>query len=206
VRPAFSRLEHGLFERDLIRTRLGRMREQRDDLARMTQDLAKQASDDPLTGLANRRALDLHIAAWAAENRPIAAIMIDIDHFKAVNDKYSHMVGDRVLRTVASLIRASSRPTDLPVRYGGEEFLLELPNSDPDTVANLAERIRRVVESFPWREIKRDLRVTVSIGIAETRHGVGPAEVVRRADDALYAAKRGGRNQVRSYAPRFEDP
>lgn len=201
VRPAFNQMERGLFERDLFRTRLGRVREQRDDLARMTQDLARQASDDPLTGLANRRTLDLYVAAWTAENRPIAAIMVDIDHFKEINDGYSHMVGDRVLRTVASLIRASVRPGDLAARYGGEEFLLAIPNADPVSVSALAERVRRVVETFPWRELKDDLRVTVSVGIAETRHGIAPAEVVRRADDALYAAKRAGRNTVRSHAP-----
>jgi diguanylate cyclase (GGDEF)-like protein len=195
---SLNHMAHGLMERDLMRTRLGRMREQRDDLQRITGDLAVLAARDPLTGLANRRTLELHLAGWDAEGRSIAMLMIDIDHFKEINDQHSHIVGDHVLQVVAGLMRASCRTPDLAARYGGDEFLIAVANPESGSAAAVAERLRSAVALRPWHEVAPGLRVTVSIGVAEAHKGLEASEAVKQADAALHAAKREGRNRVKS--------
>ncbi len=161
------------------------------------------AGADPLTGLGNRRAFDRAIAdALAraeAEQRPVCLLMIDVDHFKSVNDRFGHAVGDDVLKGVAADLSASLRGTDRAYRYGGEEFCVLL-HDDSATVgdaARIAERLRETIEAHDWTEIVPDgsLRTTASFGLAV---GVGgaPAELQLRADDAVYAAKHRGRNRV----------
>jgi diguanylate cyclase (GGDEF)-like protein len=124
--------------------------------------------------------------------------MIDVDNFRAINERHSHIVGDHVLQVLAGLMRASCRPPDLAARYGGDEFLIALASPESGSGAAVAERLRAAVAAHPWQEVAPSLKVTVSIGIAEARNGIEASEAVRRADAALAQAKRAGRNQVRS--------
>ncbi len=151
---------------------------------------------DSLTGLYNRRYLDSHLAALAerhaAEGKPLAVAVVDIDHFKAINDTHGHAVGDEVLCDVARVLERNIRASDLVARQGGEEFVVVMPNTDTAGAELVASRLRRKIADMPTRS-----PVTVSIGVAATRaHGDTPDRLLKRADDALYEAKRGGRNQV----------
>jgi two-component system cell cycle response regulator len=124
--------------------------------------------------------------------------MLDVDHFKAINDSYGHAAGDEVLREFALRIRRSIRGLDLACRYGGEEFLVVMPETDLSAAALAAERLRRRIASdpFPIQRGKQAMEVTISVGIAALAEGEDPASVLKRADEALYRAKRDGRNRV----------
>jgi len=164
-----------------------------------TQDLSAQAHTDPLTGLANRRYMDAVVAEWFRLEKPFAVIMMDLDHFKSVNDTYGHQKGDEVLRFLADIIREQKRDSDLGCRYGGEEFTLLLPNSDHDQARQLAERIRLRVEAGPH---PIDRSITLSLGISSyPRDAQQPEPLFRQADDALYTAKQSGRNRTVVYSP-----
>jgi diguanylate cyclase (GGDEF)-like protein len=167
--------------------------------------LLSMASVDALTGLSNRRGLDIYLArAWEAakrENHSVSAIFIDVDHFKAYNDRFGHDAGDQALRQVAVCIRAATRNAeDIAARYGGEEFVVVLPAARIEVAARVAEAIRSAVETLalPGAGATSD-KLTVSLGIAacEPRGTDGGSRLLKAADDALYKAKVGGRNQVR---------
>ena len=160
-----------------------------------------QAERDALTGLYNRRAFDHQLAAESARferyRRPFALIIMDIDHFKQVNDSHGHDAGDVVIKGVAEIIANSLRDVDIAARYGGEEFALLLPETDKSHAIDIAERIRKRIEGahFNWQGIA--IPVTSSAGVAampERQQEV--ADLVRAADQLLYEAKRGGRNRV----------
>jgi two-component system cell cycle response regulator len=161
------------------------------------------ALTDSLTGLHNRRYLNMHLAALAERasksGKPLAALMVDIDRFKLVNDTYGHAVGDELLRAVANRLSQHLRGFDTVARWGGEEFVIVMPETDGAVAASVADRLRRkvagarVAVSAPVAE----LAVTVSIGVAATGPGVNsPEDLLRAADAALYEAKRTGRNRV----------
>ncbi|HEX8417128.1 MAG TPA: PleD family two-component system response regulator [Methylobacterium sp.] len=161
------------------------------------------AITDGLTGLHNRRYLDSHLGALFAEavlkQRPVAALMLDIDRFKTINDTFGHEAGDEVLKAFADRIRTHTRGIDIVARYGGEEIVIILPDAGVEGAHTIAERIRERIEAVPF-SIQRDTRevsVTVSIGVAG-RHAddAGPADMLKRADIALYRAKDSGRNRV----------
>jgi len=169
-------------------------------------DGLRAAVTDPLTGLYNRRYADPYLKALAEKTQQagqeFAIMMIDIDHFKAVNDTHGHATGDAILRTLAARLRKNLRGIDLIARVGGEEFLVALPQSSRDMAELTADRLRKVVNGTPFdlRSDQAPLNITVSIGVA-----VGGAETVDQfntdavcllADGALYAAKSAGRNQV----------
>ncbi len=170
----------------------------RESLAALIGDLEQSASTDDLTGLANRVAFgrlagrDVERARRAGS--PLSVAMIDLDHFKAINDRLGHAAGDDALRRFASLLRLECRAADLPARYGGEEFVVSLGDTGLDEAAQFAERLRARVE----RETANDQApVTISVGVAELRPGhASPDDLMRAADVALYAAKSGGRNRV----------
>ncbi|HEY3437282.1 MAG TPA: GGDEF domain-containing protein, partial [Actinotalea sp.] len=143
---------------------------------------------DPLTGLGNRRRLDLALG----DAEPESAVFIDVDDFKAVNDAYSHAVGDEVLRGVAEVLRSASREGDVVVRYGGDEFVI-LPQGGPDAALAVADRVHRAMSERRWEQISPGLAVTVSIGVGRTNPAHG---AMAAADDALIAAKRAGRDRV----------
>lgn len=166
--------------------------------------LREMAMVDPLTRTWNRAGLDevYHREASVAERgeESLGIIMADIDHFKSVNDTYGHDVGDMVLKKVADRLRLSVRPYDSIGRMGGEEFVVVLPKSHGLTVVSVAERIRKSVESIPIEIPGEELKVTLSLGTASARFrpGFSPTleSLSKVADEALYRAKRGGRNRV----------
>jgi two-component system cell cycle response regulator len=161
------------------------------------------AVTDALTGLNNRRYLDKHLKLLfdraAARGRPLSVCITDIDRFKSVNDTYGHDAGDEVLKEFAARVRSTVRGADLACRYGGEEFVVIMPDTSPETAAAVAERLRHVVESEPFvlRQSGAALTVTASLGISSSIYGATSAEeLVKQADRALYEAKHGGRNRV----------
>ncbi len=161
------------------------------------------AITDPLTGLHNRRYMESHVTGLVeqalARGKPLALLVIDIDYFKAVNDGHGHDAGDDVLREFATRLRKSIRGIDLACRYGGEEFVVVMPETDMAVAAIVAERIRRRIagEPFAIRAGAAALDVTISVGLAALA-GVADtaAAILKRADQALYRAKRDGRNRV----------
>jgi len=165
-------------------------------------ELERSARTDALTGLTNRR--HFHELADLAEGRAsrgghaLAVLMIDIDHFKKVNDTYGHAAGDEALRHVARVCAARVRATDVIARYGGEEFIVLLSNVDEHDAARVAEELRSAVERSPVALDHGPLNLTLSIGVARTDPSVGIdlSVCVNRADEALYASKAGGRNRV----------
>lgn len=170
--------------------------------------LQQRAQIDGLTGLRNRSFLDERLTTEQAiirrHYRPLACIMIDVDHFKAVNDLYGHATGDEVLRGVAEVLLQTTRVEDVVARYGGEEFTILTPGVDADGAAVLAERTREAIEQLSVSRGATVLKVTCSFGIA-TYDPQHPAALIPHADAALYAAKAGGRNRVEVFAPSMLD-
>jgi diguanylate cyclase len=162
------------------------------DLAAEASRLGKDALIDPLTGLGNRRMLDAGLAETVAG----AALFVDIDLFKLINDRFSHSTGDQVLRRVADILRAHCRGHDIVVRFGGDEFVVVLPVTSGDEAAVVAERVRSAVVREPWGDLSPGLAVSVSVGVASS--GVSVDQVIKNADAALYDAKRLGRNRVQA--------
>ncbi len=164
-------------------------------------ELERLATIDPLTSLLNRRAFleraRAEIARMRRYRRPVSAVVIDADHFKRVNDRYGHLVGDEVLMGIARRVTAALRLSDVVARYGGEEMCALLPETDAAEAALVAERIRAAVGTDAVRTASGLLRVTVSVGVATMRPSDNAIDdLLRRADDALYAAKRSGRDRV----------
>jgi diguanylate cyclase (GGDEF)-like protein/PAS domain S-box-containing protein len=162
--------------------------------------LRELATTDPLTGALNRRRLfELatdEVRRSERYGRPLCFAMLDLDHFKAVNDRHGHTAGDEALRTVAAAIRAGLRSHDLLARYGGEEFAVVLPETGLETAVAAMDRIREAIAGLRFDAGGAALRITVSAGVVAWRPGESPGAVLDRADVALYEAKRSGRNRV----------
>lgn len=174
-------------------------RELRIELARLTGPWKQRTVTDPLTGLANRRALD----AWMAERlprveqgEPLTLLLLDIDHFKQINEGHGTGLGDRVLQRLAEVLRHACRSRDLAVRYGGEEFLLALASVGHAEAVDIAHRVRHGVETQDWSTLASGLRVAVSIGVAEATEALDATMLLALADRRLLSAKVAGRNQV----------
>jgi diguanylate cyclase len=165
-----------------------------------TRTLTHLAQTDSLTGLLNRRTFferaELEAKRCQRYHRPLLALMLDIDHFKQINDVYGHQAGDYVLGKVAKELTAEIRSIDILARYGGEEFVVQMQEIDIKAGLQLAERIRAAIEQMQLLVADRPISITVSIGIAQMREGETQFEVLKRADAALYQAKREGRNRV----------
>ncbi|BFL81852.1 hypothetical protein LFREDSHE_03020 [Shewanella baltica] len=169
-------------------------------LGRYQRKLEVMASTDKLTGAANRQVFDEYFRqaldkAKLAQS-PISILLLDIDHFKKVNDSYGHGIGDLVLKTMTNMLRGALQQQDILCRWGGEEFLILLPGMDLTRAAELAEQIRELIFQ---REIKVNglhISITASIGVAEHQAQEPAEDLIKRADLALYQAKEAGRNQV----------
>lgn len=184
-----------------VRTQL-RRKHYADRLRHNVQLSLEMAITDQLTGLYNRRYMARHLSTLmknADPSKPISFLVMDIDHFKSVNDTHGHDSGDEVLKEFAERISANVRGIDLACRYGGEEFVVVMPDTDVNFAYAVAERLRQSVENtpFPLTRVPGGIRVTVSIGIASsTANNDTSDELLHRADQALYRAKREGRNRV----------
>lgn len=190
---------------ELVARSLTQIRRKRynDRLRASVQQTIELAVTDPLTGLNNRRYLDNHLSVLFKRSvnrgRPLSVLITDIDRFKHVNDAFGHDAGDEVLREFAARVRSTVRGADLACRYGGEEFVVVMPDTSPEIAAAVAERLRMAVESTPFtlRGSGQSLAITASFGISSrVPNCETPEELIKQADLALYAAKNGGRNRV----------
>ena len=160
----------------------------------------QKALIDPLTGLPNRAAwserLEHEIGQWQQHGNTLMLAMLDLDHFKRINDNYGHLAGDKVLKIIAGVLRKRLRSNDFIARFGGEEFVLLMPNTTAAVGAGLAETLRAAIEACPFHFKGERVTITVSIGISVFKHAERSEQVLKRADQALYRAKDAGRNRV----------
>jgi len=169
--------------------------------ARLFQEVQNLALIDPLTGLQNRRSLfelgRIEFSRAQRMNRPFCCMMLDLDHFKQINDNYGHPMGDQVLQEFAKRCKNSVREIDLIGRYGGEELLIFLPETDSETAMQVAERLRASIEETSMEVSSKEVNVTVSIGVSRKDENTLQLEtLIARADQALYIAKHKGRNRI----------
>ncbi len=172
------------------------LRERNEALQAHVRDAARMASTDPLTGLLNRRGLEAAWSAIAALPQSRALALVDLDHFKRINDEHSHTVGDTVLRTVANLMHQALRTHDRLARHGGEEFAVLLFDLDLEAAHAAMERLREGVRAHDWNAFAPGIQVSVSVGVVAVRPGESLEAAAARADVLLYGAKRGGRDRV----------
>lgn len=166
----------------------------------LNEALREASTHDALTGLPNRRLLVEHLKKeterYTRYQRPFSIAMLDVDHFKAINDQYGHELGDSALTEIARVLDAEVREQDICGRWGGEEFLILLPETQADAAERVMERVRTAVERLTLRARTDNVNATISIGIAEYRKGESYSETINQADHALLVAKRSGRNRI----------
>ena len=169
-------------------------------IAAQAEEMKELSIRDELTGLYNRRYFNREASATQAEaidvKAPFTLVLGDVDHFKNINDQYSHATGDIVLQKIAEILLREIRSSDLLARYGGEEIVLALPNTDLHEASDIINRIRERIENYPWQEINESLQVTMSFGIAHDYSDKKLEKQLDLADTELYRAKREGRNRV----------
>jgi diguanylate cyclase len=182
------------------------LKEAKSEIQRQREQMSScmlESRTDALTGLPNRRAFDHEIQRVFAQRRrdgqPFSLLMVDIDHFKQFNDQHGHMVGDQLLKCFARCLTNTFRESDFIARFGGEEFAAILPTTTLDEAIRAAERVRQAIADDRYNVGDLELRLTASIGIKEVHDGEIDADVIQRADEALYGAKRGGRNRCCYY-------
>ena len=162
----------------------------------------QKALIDPLTGLPNRAAwserLEYEVNAWHQQGNNLSLAMLDLDHFKRINDGYGHLAGDKVLKIIANVLSKRLRATDFIARFGGEEFILLMPDSALGDALELGERLRAAIEACPFHFKGERVTITMSIGMAQFQPGERSDLALKRADEALYRAKAAGRNQVQA--------
>ncbi|MBL4865870.1 MAG: GGDEF domain-containing protein, partial [Pseudomonadales bacterium] len=178
-----------------------KLKENQQEMMQQNQELLLLATRDPLTDVLNRRSLfegfDIMMAETIEEGGHLSCIMVDIDHFKLVNDNHGHAVGDTVIKLLANILTQYSRRNDLVGRFGGEEFVIVLPLGDITVAASIAERIRQVVEAGDSEKFPDFPSITSSFGVATLTGDIDNAQdLLERADEALYQAKANGRNRV----------
>ena len=190
---AFQRTQRMLVERFELRRLTDLAKRHEETVEDLNRELVRTARVDTVTGIGNRRALDEAILGLTGTR--LAAVLLDLDHFKAFNDGNGHLAGDEALARVGAILRQSVRRDDMVFRYGGEEFLILIPGGDRESAAALAERVRLAVQDdpsgAPW-----GLTVSAGVAVADRFSAGNPLGLLRRADVALYQAKRAGRNRV----------
>ncbi|MFZ5446482.1 MAG: diguanylate cyclase [Myxococcota bacterium] len=195
-------LQRVMQARELERLRHRELTAAYEKLEERANTLTHLSRRDGLTGLFNRRhfdeTLEFELERARSFEQPLALILLDIDHFKRINDRFTHVAGDSVLREVAKVLVRELRQTDFAARYGGEEFALVLPNTSLDGARIAAEKVRVAIATADWNALTPGHAVTASLGLAEWTAHETPTQLVSRADHALYAAKSSGRNRVRS--------
>jgi diguanylate cyclase (GGDEF)-like protein len=185
----------------LMRVRLEKLVDERtEELRVQAEEFERQATHDKLTGLPNRRHADNYLQQQVdlakRGNEKGALALADVDHFKRINDDFSHAVGDQVLVRVAQILSQGCRSSDFVARYGGEEFLLYFPDTGVDRAMQVCSELRKAVQQADWSDIARDFDVTISFGLAEIRDAEHSRSILDEADMRLYRAKRAGRNRV----------
>jgi diguanylate cyclase (GGDEF)-like protein len=185
----------------LMRVRLEKLVDERtEELRIQAEEFERQATHDKLTGLPNRRHADSYLQQQVdlakRRSRTGAIALADVDHFKRINDSYSHAIGDQVLERVAQILRDGCRKTDFVARYGGEEFMLYFPDTGVDRAIQVCSELRHAVQGADWSDIAPDFAVTISFGLAEIRDDAHSRTILDEADTRLYRAKREGRNRV----------
>ncbi len=204
--PVHSRDEMGLLAKAF--NRMSSELSQAHTALRMTNEQVQQQSEqlkelsirDPLTLMFNRRYFDeqsrLLYEQAHRHNRPMCVMVGDLDHFKTINDDFSHAIGDEVLRRVAEILRVNARSSDVMARYGGEEFVITFVESTAEQAAVRCEVIRSAIEHHAWHEVHPDLRVTMSMGLCDDMKCGSVEKMLAAADESLYEAKRSGRNRI----------
>ncbi|WP_274424566.1 GGDEF domain-containing protein [Chelativorans sp. YIM 93263] len=189
----------------IIRTQVreeGKLRAMTESLSARSESLQHAALTDGLTGMQNRRFFDDALREYLREfgriDKPVGLMVLDLDHFKDVNDTHGHDIGDEVLRQVSRTLKDMTRYHDVVARLGGEEFAIVAPNMNQDSLVKLAERIRKVISDLVVEAGSARLRVTTSVGLAVWNGKETADDFYRRADRMLYEAKRLGRNRVRA--------
>jgi diguanylate cyclase len=207
LRTVIERLVTGAKEMETsnktLEARLSASRQEIEQLQQNLETVRNESLTDPLTTLANRKFFDAELRKFIAQakagGQPLTLLLSDIDHFKAFNDKFGHLIGDQVLRLVAMSVKQHVSQRDIAARYGGEEFAIALPNTALRSAVSVADHIRRAVmnkELMKRSSGERLGRLTVSIGVALLRPTDTPQSLIERADQCLYAAKGNGRNCV----------
>jgi diguanylate cyclase (GGDEF)-like protein len=191
--------ERAVIEQDAARREAEALSAKNRELEALQAQLREQAERDWLTGCYNRRYLASMLEELAEEHTPVSVAVLDLDHFKGVNDRFGHQVGDRVLARAAALLHENVRASDVVARAGGEEFVVVMPWTDAADAARCAERLRAAICADDWSVIAAGLEITTSIGLV-TSDTVDVDAAVRLADKRLYAAKSAGRNRVDSTA------
>jgi len=192
--------ERAHLDAQVQRLRAMQLETEKHQLEQKASELGRHALEDKLTGLANRRRVDDELPRQLAAARErgvlLSIAVIDLDHFKRVNDRHGHGVGDDVLRAIARILLDNIRSSDLLARMGGEEFIVLFGATGLSVATDACERLRRAVEAFGWGQVAPDLALTISVGVCEASDGLDVRSLVERADAALYQAKRSGRNRV----------
>jgi diguanylate cyclase len=183
-----------------LSSRLHDMKNEAFLLQKKMQEQRDIALKDPLTGVFNRLAFEERIEEefqrWNRYGNPLSLLVLDIDHFKQVNDTFGHLAGDKALKAVALRLLQNVREVDIVARYGGEEFVVIMPNTDSEAAYRVAEKLRSVIAGAGFHYRNQPVRITVSCGLAGFREGDTAEDAFRRADDALYGAKQAGRNRT----------
>lgn len=183
-----------------MKSKMEAVRSEVDTLKKQLELSYKEAHTDPLTGIGNRRAMDKFLAEQLDEEGigNFSCIILDIDYFKRINDQYGHMVGDSVLRFIAKLLQQASKGQDFVGRFGGEEFILLLPQTSAANAYAFAEKLRKLLQetNLKLRNTQATLKFTASVGVSTYRKGELVTDFINRADNALYVAKAKGRNRV----------
>jgi diguanylate cyclase len=188
-------------ETQTLKVELEKYKEKTSELTKRLEKTEAEAFMDSLTGVFNRNAYNTEMARFIKEferyKNPFSLVVLDIDHFKNVNDTYGHAIGDEILKAIADVLKNSVRETDRIFRYGGEEFVIWLDKVEMIAAIQTADKIRKMIESKKLDSIDKSLTVTASLGVTSVKEKDTVVTVFDRADKALYRAKNGGRNQVR---------